>query len=137
MPSTRERKNCSRTLALTILLTTMTCGCMIARVYVGSEIKDDLKDKIAVGSTTKGDILRIYGPPDTVRRQYDGDVFIYRYLRRNSSILDIAEPVITRLTIFSYTRIQQKDDSLVILFDKDGAVKSFGFHRGTSELTRF
>lgn len=137
MASTRERKNCNRALALTILLTTMTCGCMIGRVYVGSEIKDDLQGRIAVGSTTKSEILGIYGPPDTVRRQYDGDIFIYRYFRRNSSILDITEPVFTRLTIFSYTRIQQKDDSLVILFDKDGVVKNFGYRRGTPELTQF
>ncbi len=137
MASTKDRQSCNRILALTILLTTMTCGCVIGRVYVGSEIKDDLQDKIGVGATTKGEILRIYGPPDTVRRQYDGDVFIYRYFRRNYSILNISEPVFTRLTIFSYSRVQQKDDSLVILFDKDGAVKSYGFHRGTSELTQF
>ena len=137
MASTMERKSCGRTLALAMLLATMTCGCMIGRVYVGSEIKDDLQGKIAVGSTTKSDILRIYGPPDAVQRQYDGDVFIYRYFRRNSSVLDLREPVVTRLTIFSYSRVQQKDDSLMILFGKDGLVKSFGYHRGTSELTQY
>ncbi len=137
MGSTRERQSYSRILALTILLTTMTSGCVIGRLYVGSEIKHDLQEKIAVGATTKSDILKIYGPPDTVRRQYDGDVFIYRYLRRNLSTLNIIEPVFTRLTIFSYSRLQQKDDSLVILFDKDGAVKSYGFHQGTSELTPY
>lgn len=137
MAFARERQSCSRILALTILLTIMTWGCVIGRLYVGSEIKDDFQDKIAVGITTKSEILKIYGPPDTVRRQYDGDVFIYRYVRRNSSSLNIIEPVFTRLTIFSYSRLQQKDDSLVILFDKDGAVKSYGFHQGTSELTQF
>jgi outer membrane protein assembly factor BamE (lipoprotein component of BamABCDE complex) len=137
MGFTRERQSCSRILALTILLTTMTWGCVIGRVYVGSEIKDDFQNKIAVGTTTKSEILRTYGPPDTVRRQYDGDVFIYRYVRRNSSSLNIVEPVFTRLTIFTYSRLQQKDDSLVILFDKDGAVKSYGFHQGTSELTTY
>lgn len=137
MAFTRERQSCSRILALAILLTIMTWGCVMGRLYVGSEIKDDFQDKIAVGITTKSEILKIYGPPDTVRRQYDGDVFIYRYIRRNSSSLNIIEPVFTRLTIFSYSRLQQKDDSLVILFDKDGAVKSYGFHQGTSELTQF
>ncbi len=137
MASTKERKNCSKTLALTVLLTTMTWGCTIGRMYVGSEIKDDLQDKIAVGATTKSDILSIYGPPDTVHRQYDGDVFIYRYFRRNTSALDLKEPIVTRLTIFSYSGVQQKDDSLLILFDKEGVVKSFGYHRGTGEMTRF
>ncbi len=137
MAFTRARPSCRSLLALTLLLTTMTGGCVIGRLYVGSDIKDDFQDKIAVGITTKSEILKIYGPPDTVRRQYDGDVFIYRYVRRNSSSLNIIEPVFTRLTIFSYSRLQQKDDSLVILFDKDGAVKSYGFHQGTSELTPF
>ena len=31
-------------------------------------------------------------------------------------------------------RIQQKKDSLVILFDKDGVVKSYGHYKGTMEL---
>ncbi len=137
MASTRERQSYSRILILMIVLTAITSGCVIGRVYVGSEIKDDVQDKIVVGATNKSDILRVYGPAYTVRRQYDGDVFIYRYFRRNSSVLDIIEPVFTRLTIFSYSRIQQKDDSLVILFDNDGAVKSYGFHQGTSELTPF
>ena len=119
------------------MLTTLTWGCVLGRVYVGSEIPADLQDKIAVGATTKSEVLRLYGPPDTIRRQYDGDVFVYRYLRRNFSILNITEPVFTRLTIFSYSRVQQKDDSLVILFDKDGVVRNFGYHRGTSEMTPF
>jgi len=137
MAFTRARPSCGSLLALTILLTPLTGGCVLGRLYVGSELRDDFPAQIAVGTTTKSDILRLYGPPDTVRRQYDGDVFIYRYVRRNSSSLNIIEPVFTRLTIFSYSRLQQKDDSLVILFDKDGVVKGYGFHQGTSELTPF
>lgn len=137
MASVREQKSCSRILTLTILLTSLAWGCTIGRLYLGSELKDDPQDKIMIGATTKSEVLKIYGPPYGVQRQYDGDVFIYRYLRSNSSALDLREPVVTRLTIFSFTRIQQKADSLVILFDKDGIVKSYGFRRGTSELTGF
>lgn len=138
MASTRERKSWSSILILgTILLLGMTWGCTIGRVYIGSEIAEDLQGKIAVGSTTKGEVLKSYGPPDSVRRQYDGDVFIYRYFRRNSSELELADPVVTRLRVFMFTRVQQKDDSLMILFDKDGVVKSYGFRRGTPELTEF
>lgn len=137
MASIREQKSCSRILTLTILLTSLAWGCTIERLYLGSELRDDPQDKIMIGATTKSEVLKIYGPPYGVQRQYDGDVFIYRYLRKNSSALDLREPVVTRLTIFSFTRIQQKADSLVILFDKDGIVKSYGFRRGTSELTGF
>jgi outer membrane protein assembly factor BamE (lipoprotein component of BamABCDE complex) len=137
MASTRERKSCSSILALVVLLAGTTWGCTIGRVYIGSEFKEEQQGKIVTGATTKSDILTMYGPPDTVRRQYDGDVFLYRYLRRNSSALDIAEPVVTHLTLFSFSRLQQKDDSLMILFDKDGVVKAYGSRRGTSELTQF
>jgi outer membrane protein assembly factor BamE (lipoprotein component of BamABCDE complex) len=137
MVSTRERKSWSSILVFAALLTGLTWGCTIGRVYIGSEFTEDQQGKIVAGATTKGDILTMCGPPDTVRRQYDGDVFLYRYLRRNSSALDLTEPVVTRLTLFSFSRFQQKDDTLMILFDKDGVVKAYGFRRGTSELSQF
>jgi outer membrane protein assembly factor BamE (lipoprotein component of BamABCDE complex) len=137
MVSIKEQKNYGRMLILTILLMILTCSCTIGRVYMGSEIKYDPKDKINIGSTAKSEILDIFGPPDQIQRQYDGDIFIYAYLRKNSSKLTIGEPYLTKLTFFVYTRIQQKKDSLVILFDKDGKVKNYGFQRGTSELSIF
>jgi outer membrane protein assembly factor BamE (lipoprotein component of BamABCDE complex) len=115
----------------------LTWGCSIGRIYMGSEIRDDPNGKIRIGSTTKGEILEIFGPPARIQRQYDGDVFVYAYLRKNSSVLTIKEPYFTRMLIFEYTREQQKSDGLVILFDKDGIVKNFGFQRGTQELTTF
>ncbi len=129
--------NCGRRVIPALLLAVLIPGCTIERVYLGSELPTALQGKITVGSTTKGEILQILGPPATVRRQYDGDLFIYSYIQQNSSRIDIAEPVVTHLTVFSYSRVQQKDDSLVILFDKNGVVKSFGFHRGTKEMTPF
>ncbi len=137
MVSTRGRTNCARRLALPLLLIGLTSGCIIGRLYIGSELPTDLREKITVGTSTKPDILRALGPPDTMRHQFDGDLFIYRYVQRNSAALDIAEPVVTHLTLFSYSRVQQKDDSLVILFDRDGVVRSFGFRRGTAEMTPY
>jgi outer membrane protein assembly factor BamE (lipoprotein component of BamABCDE complex) len=114
---------------------TLTCGCTIGRIYKGSEIRYDPNEKIKIGSTTKGEILEIFGPPIKIQKQYDGDVFVYAYLQKNSSSLTIEEPYFTNMLIFEYTREQQKMDGLVILFDKDGVVKNFGFQRGTKELT--
>jgi outer membrane protein assembly factor BamE (lipoprotein component of BamABCDE complex) len=104
---------------------------------MGSEIRTDPKEKIKIGSTTKGEILETFGPPERIQTQYDGDIFVYAYLRKNSSKLTVTEPYFTKLTILQYTRIQQKMDGLVILFDKDGVVKNYGFNRGTTELTTF
>lgn len=129
--------NYNKMLVTIALLTVLTCSCSIARVYVGSEVRDDPKEKIKIGSTSKGEILEIFGPPDRIQKQYDGDIFVYAFLRKNSSILSIEEPVITNITLFQYTRLQQKRDGLVILFDKEGVVKNYGYQKGTKELTTF
>jgi len=104
---------------------------------MGSQIRNDPKEKIKIGSTTKAEILETFGPPERIQMQYDGDIFVYAYLRKNSSKFTLKEAYFTKLTIFQYTRTQQKMDSLVILFDKDGVVKNYGFNRGTTELTTF
>ena len=135
MVSVKGLMNCNKTLVLISLLMTLTCGCTIGRIYKGSEIRYDPNEKIKIGSTTKGEILEIFGPPVRIQRQFDGDVFVYAFLQKNSSVLTIEEPYFTNFTIFQYSREQQKADSLVILFDKEGVVKNFGFKRGTEELT--
>lgn len=127
--------NCNKIFVLIPLILTLTCGCTIGRIYKGSEIKLDPNEKIKIGSTTKGEILEIFGPPLRIQKQFDGDVFVYAFLQKNFSVLTIEEPYFTNLTIFQYAREQQKMDGLVILFDKDGVVKNFGFQRGTKELT--
>jgi len=136
MVSIRERMSCTKALLFLTLLTFLW-GCSIGRVYIGSDIRQDPKEKIKIGSTTKSEILEVFGPPDRIQKQYDGDIFVYTYLRKNSSKFAIEEPYLTNLTLFQYTRIQQKKDGLVILFDKDGVVKNYGFQKGTPELTTF
>ena len=133
----RERKSFSGVFVLAVLLLGLLPGCMLARVYKGPEIEVDPESAIVEGTTTKSEILKIFGPPIHIQHQYDGDVFIYAFLRKNSATFAIKDPLITNLTIFSYSRIQQKKDHLVILFDKDGVVKSYGFSRGTEELKFF
>ncbi len=137
MVSAKGRMNCNKFFILVALLMNLVCGCTIGRIYMGSEIRNDPKEKIKIGSTTKADILETFGPPERIQMQYDGDIFVYAYLRKNSSKFSLTEPYFTKLTIIQYTRTQQKNDSLVILFDKDGVVKNYGFNRGTTELTTF
>jgi len=136
MGSIKERMSYSKAFILLSLLIFLW-GCSLGRVYIGSEIRDDPKEKIKTGFTTKSEILEIFGPPDRIQKQYDGDIFVYAYLRKNSSKFTIEEPYITNLTLFQYSRIQQKKDALVILFDKEGVVKNYGYQKGTPELTTF
>ena len=137
MASAKGQMNYGKILILVALLMGLLCSCTIGRIYMGSELRNDPKEKIKIGSTTKAEILETFGPPERIQMQYDGDIFVYAYLRKNSSKLTLTEPYFTKLTIFQYSRIQQKNDSLVILFDKDGVVKNYGFNRGTPELTTF
>jgi outer membrane protein assembly factor BamE (lipoprotein component of BamABCDE complex) len=137
MDSTKEQMSCIRAFASIALFMIFTWGCTIGRVYIGSDIRSDPKEKIQLGLTTKSDILSIFGPPDRITHQYDGDIFVYAYLRKNSTKFVIEEPYITNTTFFTYTRIQEKRDHLVILFDKNGVVKNYGYQRGTQELTTF
>ncbi|MCX8117040.1 MAG: outer membrane protein assembly factor BamE [Desulfobacterota bacterium] len=122
---------------LILLLLLMTWGCSIGRVYIGSEFRSDPGETIKPGLTTKSQILQIFGPPDRIQRQYDGDIFVYTFLRKNSTKFTLEEPYFTNITLFHYSKVQQKSDSLVILFDKEGTVKNYGFRKGTSELSPF
>jgi outer membrane protein assembly factor BamE (lipoprotein component of BamABCDE complex) len=103
-------------------------------VYRGSEIRADPKERIVVGITTKAETLRVFGPPDWIQKQFDGDIFVYAYTRKNSSTLTLEEPVFTNITLFTFNRVQEKRDSLIILFGKNGVVKDYGYYRGTLEL---
>ena len=115
----------------------LASGCTIGRVYVGSELRHNPSERIVPGQTTKSQVLESFGAPDFIQRQHDGDVFTYAYVRRNYSKVAIEEPIITNFTIFTYSNIQEKKDNLVILFDREGTVKNFGFQRRTDELTPY
>src|SRR4030042_1890627 len=118
MVSTKGPKSSSRILPAIVLLLLFGSGCTIGRVYMGSEIREDPKKRIEMGLTTKAEVLEIFGPPDLIQRQSEGGVFVYAYVRKNSTKFTVEEPLITNITFFEYTRIQEKKDSLVILFDK-------------------
>lgn len=123
---------CTSALALALL-----GACTIERVSVGSPIAGEPAEWLVAGRTTKPEVLARYGPPDLIARQLDGDLFVWRYLRRNTATFTLEEPVVTNLTLFEYTRSDEKDDRLSVLFDAQGLVKAFGMRRGTQELGSF
>jgi len=125
---------CARALCAALLLAS---ACTIERAYVGNEFGELPEGSVVVGQTTKREILELMGPPDRILRQYDGDVFVYAYIRRNASTFSIEEPVITNLMLFSYQKTQEKSDRLVVFFDRGGLLSGLGFRRGTLQLERF
>jgi outer membrane protein assembly factor BamE (lipoprotein component of BamABCDE complex) len=134
MGTGRETRRRRSELALLALLALGLSGCEIVRVYQGSQLTADPYEWINSGQTTKSDVLRVFGPPDLIQRQLDGDVFTYAYLRKDTRTFTIEEPVITDLEFLTYTRIDEKSDRLVVLFDKAGVVSAFGYRRSTEEL---
>jgi len=124
-------------LALGLAAATLLPGCTITRVYVGSPVRLELVDALVPGESGKGEVLRQLGAPDGIVRQFDGDIFVYRYRRRNSASLTLEEPVITNLEIFSYSRSEQKYDTIVVLFDEEGVLREVGTAQGTDELGTF
>ena len=123
--------------SLVAALLAAATACTLQRDYVGNEFRDLPEGSVAVGRTTKGEILELKETLDRILRQYDGDVFVYAYIRRNQTSISIEEPVITNLMIFSYQKSQEKSDRMVVFFDRDGHVSGVGFRRGTEQLERF
>jgi len=112
----------------------MSSGCVLYRSYIGNELPPAADGGIVLGKTTKAEVLRDLGPPDRLVRQYDGEVFVYEYIRRNESTLQLEEPVFTHYTVFEYTRVTEKNDRMVVFFDRSGIVAGVGFRRGTEQL---
>jgi hypothetical protein len=109
-------------------------ACTITRVDRGAQIRVEPAEFLVAGRTTKADVLRIFGPPAGVARQHDGDLFLYRFVRRHGEELQLEEPVFTGMDVFTWTRSREREDRLVILFDEHGVVREHGFSRGTREL---
>lgn len=112
-------------------------GCTIGRQYIGSELSGDPRAVLEIGKSTKADALRELGPPERLVRQTDGDVFVYAFVRRNSSSFTIGDPIFTSLTIFSWSKTQEKSDRLVLVFDRSGTLTGSGYRKGTAELETF
>ena len=122
----------STTSALAALL--LLCGCTIIREYVGAPLRADPGREIQPGVTAMADVLETFGPPDRIVRDSAGDVFIYRFQRRNSETFVIEEPLITQFEFFRYSRTREKEDRLVVLFREDGRVRTFGYRFGAAEF---
>src|SRR5262245_55128490 len=67
-------------------------ACEIERVSQGVRLRADPNEWIVNGRTNKSDVLRIFGPPDRIQRQLDGDIFTYSYLRKHAQSFSLEAP---------------------------------------------
>ena len=90
------------------------------------------------GVTTIAQALELFGVAaenrgPTVRRK-NGEILIYRFVRENTSELELEDPVVTGITFFVYTKHQLKANRLTMFFDDRGILTAFGFTDGVNEL---
>jgi hypothetical protein len=116
-----------------VALMSACCGCTISRLYGGAQLRGD-PAQIVQGTSTRGDVLKLFGPPDTIEHQTSGDAFVYRYRQVNSASITIREPVFVRQTIFQFSRTFDNSDVLIVLFDFNGLVSGVALKRDTEEM---
>ena len=106
---------------LLILILLALPACFIRDTTVGVALPPEYV-RLEVGVTTKSEALAIVGAPRTVRRQYDGDLYIYGRHHDYSSRLQIVPFV----TVYERTRGQILSDRLALLFDDAGVLQGIG-----------
>ena len=114
------------------VLAAILSGCTVARYYQDVPLRGDAA-AVVEGQSTKSDVLRLFGPPQQIQHQTDGDVFVYAYERSNYSSLRIQDPI-TRINWFTYTRQFDDHDRFVVLFDFTGVVRGVAVDRHTEEM---
>jgi hypothetical protein len=137
--------------ACVILLVSLT-GCVaLGRQYEGAELQTTKLAVLQVGSTSKADILTLFGAPTLIQRRdiegllttlavrYQGqdltvkldpalfdDIYIYEYRRVNRTFVSVG--------VFSWAASVDKSDRLVFFFDAEGRLAGYGLTEGTAEL---
>ncbi|HYD47524.1 MAG TPA: hypothetical protein VEB21_04220 [Terriglobales bacterium] len=116
-----------------LVLVLLLAGCSIGRTYSGVPLRGD-PQRLVEGRSTRTEVLAELGPPEAIIHQTSGDAFVYRYRQINSSSLTINDPFFLRQPVFSYSREHRASDTLVVLFDFHGTVRSIVRDRDTEEL---
>ncbi|MGQ0553900.1 MAG: hypothetical protein ACT4PU_11860 [Planctomycetota bacterium] len=120
----RWRTQC---LALAVLLAASLPACYLTHQTSGRDVPTSVG--LVVGRTTKAEALALLGPPVSVRRQTDGEIFLYRQDElRGSRLL-----LVPLLPIYERSIGSQRSDLLMLLFDGAGLLAAVGEQRGLAE----
>ncbi len=122
------------TRALVVALALLCGACTIGRDYVGNTFRSDPRVVLHPGVTTMREALELFGAPEKIQRRHNGEVLIYRYVRENTSELELEEPIVTGITLFIYEKHQLKANRLTMFFNDEGILTAFGYTDGVNEL---
>lgn len=107
-----------------LLLLILLPGCRLYHETVGRPLPENLSG-LKTGETTKAEALAVLGAPDSVQRQFDGDLYLW-YQADNWSERLLLVPL---LPIYDRTRGETRTDRLSLLFDRDGILRGLGLQR--------
>ena len=132
---------------LVLLGAAWLCGCAISTQRFGRPIDADRIASIQVGTSTKADVLREFGPPSAysalpvvparqdpsvtgtddllARAEAESRMFVYEYREDRENFL----------TIILFTRFRREvvSDRLMVFFDERDVVRYVAFSRQTQE----
>lgn len=114
------------------ILALATAGCTVGRYYTNTPLQGDPAALIQ-GQSTKGDVLRLFGPPTRITHQTGGDAFVYTYQQLNTSTFRVQDPVVG-YNWFTYNRQIDRRDTLVVLFDFTGIVRSYAVNHHVEDM---
>jgi hypothetical protein len=118
-----------------VLALALACGaCTIGRDYIGNKFHADPRAVLRPGETTIAQALELFGAPEKIQRRRNGEVLIYRYVRENTSELELEDPIVTGITFFVYQKHQLKANRLTLFFDDAGILTAYGHTAGVNEL---
>jgi outer membrane protein assembly factor BamE (lipoprotein component of BamABCDE complex) len=101
-----------------LLIGLLMVGC--GRRLVGQPINEENVPKIAVGKTTREEILKLFGTPYQIEVIEDQKVMTYLY------------GTTFTWTVVLYTETEDKADILTIFIDQKGIVSDYVFSKGVS-----
>lgn len=99
-------------------------GCTIVHQTSGRPLPD-ARALLAVGRSTKAEALAALGPPFSVRRQFDGELLLWRRDELHSERLLL----IPLFPIYERTDGHADSDMLALLFDRAGLLAGIGDRR--------
>jgi hypothetical protein len=115
------------------ILLSGSSGCTITRLYGGAQLRGD-PAQIIEGKSTRSDVLKLLGPPDSIEHQVWGDAFVYRYRQINSASITVEDFMFTGQTIFTFGRTFDNTDTLIVLFDVEGIVNGVASDTDTEQM---
>ncbi|HTO07330.1 MAG TPA: hypothetical protein VMR86_09780 [Myxococcota bacterium] len=132
--------------ALLLLLLLCASGCMIGRYEEGSPVASEKIPAIVVGQTTKKEILDWFGAPSGMADAQMLEAFLADRELTPGPVVDLpfADVLVFRMThgrvkgliliLWNWLDVRVTNDTLVVFFDAQDRVASYGFRRGSDDL---